>query len=86
MGLSGHSKICWVVWSSSRQQGHRAEGVTLIRSLNVLSAEQYPDRSCAKVVLAALGRFTSSSSTSGAALERTPFDLQLRIASLTALA
>ena len=59
--------------------------MTLIRSLNVLSAEQYPDRSCAKIVLAALGRFASPSSTSGAALERTPFGLLLRIAALTAL-
>ena len=47
--------------------------------------EQYPDRSWARVVLAALGRSASASSTSGAAMDSTLFVFLLPIASLTAL-
>ena len=84
VGCSGHSKICCVVWSTCRQQGQTAEGVRLIRCLKVFREEQYPDRSWAKVVLAPLGRLVSSSLTSGAGPERTPFGLLLSIAVRTA--
>ena len=57
----------------------------LIQCLKVLKAEQYPDLSWARVVLAPLERLASSSFTSGAGLERTPFGRLLFIAARTAL-
>ena len=83
VGCSGHSKICRVVWSACWQLGQRAKVMRPIRCL-VLRSEQYPDHSWPRVVLTPPERLASSSFTSSAGLERTPFGCLLFIAARTA--
>ena len=83
IGCSGHEMRCLLVRSVRRQHRQVGDGDRSIRCLKVLSAKQYPERSCACVVLVLLGRPTFSASTSGAADPRTPFKPLLANASRT---
>ena len=81
---SGPEKRYWVVWLACRQHGQVGAGNRPTRCLKVLSAEHYPERVCASVVLVPVGSSTSSVSASGAADPRNMIEPLLAKASRTA--
>ena len=85
VGCFGQVKVCCTVCSSCLQHGHSAEAAAPILCLKSFSAEQKPDRICARVVRSPLCMSTSSSLMSGDLVPRTRLGCLLPIAAVTAM-